>query len=321
MRSADRGRGFTLVELLVVIAIIGILIALLLPAVQAAREASRRTQCTNSMRQVALALHNHHDTQKRFPFGQYNNIATNAPAGPAWNRACWFQPLLPFIEQDALYEAFTIYMQNPAIPYVIFAVNNDGNNPSSPGRNTIIPFFLCPSDPEGPKNQTVAGNEQGFHGNFVLSAGSTFFNPASNPAGDNLNGMFYPFSKTRFPNVIDGTSNTLMIGEILVVKDDPGAHDLRGRYWNTWQGNVLFNTVNPPNTPVGDRSNYCISALRRPCQALTATSTAQSTRSNHPGGCNFALADGSTRFIRSSISLTTYQSLSTRAGGEANSGL
>jgi prepilin-type processing-associated H-X9-DG protein len=225
--------------------------------------------------------------------------------------------LLPYIEQDALYEAFSTYMQTaPIPPYVIFSVNNNGNLPSSPGRNTVVPFVLCPSDPEGPKNQTVAGNEQGFHGNFVLCAGSTFYNPASNPTGNTLNGMFYPYSKTNFSDVLDGTSNTLMVGEILVVKDAPTLHDLRGRYWNTWQGNVLFNTVNPPNTLVGDRSNYCISAPRRPCQALSATSTAQSTRSNHPGGCNFSLADGSTRFISNSISLTTYQSLSTRAGGE-----
>ena len=310
-----RVSAFTLVELLVVIAIIGILVGLLLPAVQSAREAARRMQCMNSARQIGLALHNHHDTYRKFPYGQYNNVAANAPAGPAWNRACWFHALLPFVEQGNLYNAFKAYMDVPTRPHIIFAVNNDGNLPSSPGRNTVIPFFVCPSDGDGPKNKTVAGNEQGFHGNYVLCAGDGFFNPSTNLTGNNNNGMFYPFSKTNFASVTDGTSNTLMIGEILVVTDN-NTHDLRGRYWNTWQGNVLFSALYPPNTPVGDRSNYCINAIRRPCQALTATNTVQSVRSNHTGGAIFVMADDSTRFLSNSINLTTYQNLATRSNGE-----
>ncbi len=317
MQFRHRHRSaFTLVELLVVIAIIGILVGLLLPAVQAAREAARRMQCMNSIRQVGLALHNHHDTFRRFPYGQYNKIATDAPAGPAWNRACWFHDLLPFVEQSNLYNAFKSYMEStPLKPHIVFSVNNNGSLPSSPGRNTVIPFFVCPSDDQGIKNQTVAGNEQGFHGNYVLCAGNTFFNPSTNTAGDNLNGMFYPFSKNTFGSVTDGSSNTLMVGEILVVRDTT-THDLRGRYWNTWQGNVLFTTLNPPNSPVGDRSNYCNAATNRPCQALTATNTAQSARSNHTGGAVFVMADDSTRFVSNSVNLVTYQSLSTRALGE-----
>jgi len=134
--------------------------------------------------------------------------------------------------------------------------------------------------------------------------------------GGSLNGMFYPFSKTRLANVTDGTSNTLMGSEILTVKDT-NLHDLRGRYWNTWQGNLFFSTLYPPNTTVGDRSNYCINAPRRPCQGLTTTNVVQSVRSNHPSGANFMLADVSVRFISNNVNTLTYQALGTRQEGES----
>jgi prepilin-type N-terminal cleavage/methylation domain-containing protein/prepilin-type processing-associated H-X9-DG protein len=311
-----RSAGFTLVELLVVIAIIGVLVALLLPAVQAAREAARRMQCNNHLKQVGLGLHNRHDVHLKFPQGQYNPIGADPTPATPWNRACWWHDLLPFVEQQNLYNALEAYTkQTPAPPYITWAVNSDGNNPSTPGRNTVVKMFLCPSDKNGLKNRTVTANEQGFHGNYVLCGGSNFFNPTADPTGIDMNGMFYVFSKTRFADVTDGTSNTLMGGEIMVIKDT-NVHDLRGRYYNTWQGNNLFSTLYPPNTPVGDRSNYCINTREAPCQGLTATSVVQSVRSFHPGGGNFLLGDGSVRFITNNINLTTYQALGTREGGE-----
>ena len=205
MLMRSRRGAFTLVELLVVIAIIGVLVALLLPAVQAAREASRRSSCSSDMRQIGLALLNYHDQRGVFPNGQCNRIGGDV-ARPSWNRACWWQALLPYVEQQNLYEVVDAYMSNPAIPYVTFAVSNSGTVRSDPGRNSIVKMFVCPSDGAGPKNQTVNGNEQGFHGNYVLCAGSTVFNPSSDTQGINLNGMFYPFSRTKLSSALDGTS-------------------------------------------------------------------------------------------------------------------
>ncbi len=316
MNSPRRAAGFTLVELLVVIAIIGVLVALLLPAVQAAREAARRMQCNNHLKQIGLGLHNRHDVHLRFPQGQYNPIGADPTPGSPWNRACWWHDLLPFVEQQPLYNALEAYTKaTPAPPYITWSVNSDGNNPSTPGRNTPVKMFVCPSDKNGVKNRTVAGNEQGFHGNYVLCAGSTIYNPSTDPTGRDLNGLFYVYSKTRFADITDGTSNTLMGGEIMVVKDT-NVHDLRGRYYNTWQGNNLFSTLYPPNTTVGDRSNYCINTREAPCQGLTGTAVVQSSRSFHPNGGNFLLADGAVRFITNNVNLNTYQALGTREGGE-----
>jgi prepilin-type N-terminal cleavage/methylation domain-containing protein/prepilin-type processing-associated H-X9-DG protein len=314
-----RRPAFTLVELLVVIAILAVLIGLLLPAVQKVREAAARLKCQNNLKQVGLALHAYHDALNFFPAGQDNVIGNQWTANlPRWDRACWFQRILPFVEQGNLYRLLQSYMTgNPPAPYITFAVNGNAQQPSDPGRNTVVPLFVCPADPNSPKNRTVPGNEQGFHSNYVTCAGSTVYNPPDDPDGTQLNGMFYVYSATRITDVTDGTSNTLMGSEVLVVPDST-LHDLRGRVYNSWQGNTLFSTLYPPNTPVGDRSSYCVNfPPSAPCQGLTTANVVQSARSQHPGGVNGLLADGSVRFVSNSVALTTWQWLGTRAGGEA----
>ncbi len=305
MYAAKRRSGFTLIELLVVIAIIAILIGLLVPAVQKVREAAARTQCVNNQKQIGLALHGFHDVIKFLPPGQFNRFATDPDLGKA-NRACWFQAILPYVEQMALYNQI----------YPTLASSNTAAF-SIAGHETVIATFMCPSDPGAGKNITAGAStpaaSQGFHSNYVLCAGSTLFGNAGQ--GNTLNGCFYPWSKTRMTDITDGTSNTAFGSEIILVPDT-GSHDLRGRVYNTWQGNVLFSTLYPPNTTVGDQSDYCIAAPMAPCAGLGGSNLVQSARSMHPGGVNVLMGDGTVRFVTNSVSVSTWNAVGTRSTGE-----
>jgi len=188
---------------------------------------------------------------------------------------------------------------------------------------------MCPSDPAGPKvvtsgwSESPGGepeNSQGFSGNYVCCAGSTIFNPTDDPDGKDLGGIFYAESHTRIADVLDGTTNTLLAGELIIVPDPVPSMwhiDHRGRYWNVHQGNTLFSTLYPPNTPVGDRSTWCIDTPpKAPCQSNGIDNVVQSLRSYHPGGVNAIMADGSVHFISDHVNLLMYQAMGTRAEGE-----
>ena len=310
MRPSSLRQGFTLVELLVVIAIIGVLVALLLPAVQSAREAARRMQCANNLKQIALAMHNYHDTFSRLPPGQWNNFYTNdAP----WIRGCWVQPILPFIEQKNLYEVYDAARKTNG-DWALLCPNKD----------TKIKVLNCPADPSSPKILTRDTNivggvatVQGLHTNYVVCSGST----AYGTGGLLLSGMFFTKSFLRLAEVTDGTSNTLMLSEICVVPDTTTANDLRGRYCNSWEGNSWFTTLNPPNTSVRDTQVYQGISLKQAPQTTIPNNGTQAVyaRSYHPTGVDVALGDGSVRFMNNNVNAAVYMALGTRNGGEAAS--
>jgi prepilin-type N-terminal cleavage/methylation domain-containing protein/prepilin-type processing-associated H-X9-DG protein len=306
-----RQRAFTLIELLVVIAIIGVLVGLLLPAVQKVRETALRVKCQNSLKQIGLGLLNYH-----FSFGQFmaGSGPLDSPYGPdsgdVIDRRSWYEPLFPYIDQEPLYRSMDSWLQNPTGP-VLFKYNNGWN-----GRFDVIPILCCPADPNSPKLNSIPSDPQGVHSNYVACAGSTYFNPPTGPPSTDLNGIFYSMSKTKLSDITDGASSTLLLSEINV-SPDVTSHDTRGRIYNpARQGGILFSTLNTPNnSATPDRLNWCQSIPQAPCQHAT-TNLVTSARSYHPGGVNVALADGSVRFVSNNVNALTWTALGSRNGHE-----
>ena len=305
-----RRRGFTLIELLVVIAIIAVLIALLLPAVQQAREAARRSQCQNNLKQFGLAMHNYHGTHKVFPYGyRYGSSSDNI----ARLRESWFQPLLPFMEQGNLYDQYVA-------AHTAEQVSAGGDSTmvhhtitiAPDVANTVISMAVCPSDPNSP------GENRGFQGNYVACTGNEHLGAYSQRT-EPVNGMFYIFSDTDIAALADGTSNTLMLSEALVRPDGSNGWGEPGAYWNggAW-GGYGFTTFEGPNPPVPDQIYACKDQNypQAPCSTINRDPAFNFARSAHTGGVMVLLADGSVTLVSDSINLLTWQGLSTRNGGE-----
>jgi prepilin-type N-terminal cleavage/methylation domain-containing protein len=309
-REPRLAKGFTLVELLVVIAIIGILIALLLPAVQAAREAARRSQCTNNLKQIGLAMHNYHDRSKAFPYGYIEEGDCPAPGcNQLHRRTCWMQEIWPFIEQQPLYDQ---YMNDTQL----WVMDVDPKV-----RDQVIPAFICPSDGSEPAFGASGGyrsGADGFQGNYVVCWGEDVL-----PYGlVELHGIFYRRSDTNFADIVDGSSNTLMGSESIArgSKNTGGGWGGAGGYWGgAPHGGFGFTTMEPPNSPLPDRVYACKTTTwpQAPCLSTAgAADHVNFARSYHPGGAVFVLADGSVRFISETVNLATYRALGTRRGGE-----
>ena len=281
--------GFTLVELLVVITIISVLMGLLLPAVQAAREAARRTQCRNKLKQIGLALHSYHGQHNAFPSGG------RLLDGDFAKSVSWQVLVLPYLELNNLY--------NTIQP------TSEGDFGGVDPKVTIVDALICPSAPEVESGDAIKPS----HYAGVAGAGRNEerIDLSDISCGDiNTDGIFFPDSRTRIAMITDGTSNTMAVGERVF--------RVAGTAWSSG----AFRFGKPPKL-------ICIDAMkniRHPLNAgeklaaegIKISSNDQPHGSNHPGGAQFNFADGSVQFLTEEIDFTIYQNLSTKDGGEVD---
>jgi prepilin-type processing-associated H-X9-DG protein len=311
--------------LLVVIAIIGILVALLLPAVQAAREAARRAQCTNNLKQIGIALLNYETARKTFPAGRYGCDR----ADPSSKCGCSGDPvkeagssamveLLPFMEESALYDLVHydrggLWSYEPA--YEIFFTDPDRKKAAT----TRLATMVCPSSTAAPTCDTCPGpgdqDKQGSTGSYATVQGTLNINsppiPPNTSSGNNrcLNtGLFVYKLKRTLKKITDGTSKTMAVGEVKGQDTDAGV--------NIWtqafrDGSMMRHTINPLNTPVG----FPPASPKSDCRYGPCWNGAFG--SYHAGGALFCFADGHVTFVSDDVDTIAYQAAATYAGNES----
>ena len=335
-------RGFTLIELLVVIAIIAVLIALLLPAVQQAREAARRSQCRNNLKQFGLAIHNYHENNKVFPFGKGASYA-GAPVYARWSQHAM---LLPYLDMAPLYKSirFTQPPDTPGMGGVIAfmpAYTSPGGINTLPSQATI-PMFLCPSDggTSGPGQNNYCGNQ----GGWLCDRSDTPGDPNAVPPDIALNevqtGIFYYLSKVRAADVRDGLSQTAFFSErrrgngVPDPKSDlyvmPPQTSLAATYSTCMATNTA--TATPLTSKWGfswvmgenccTQYNHVAVPNTVSCAGTGFTGTMTnmamqvSPSSNHPGGVHVLMGDGAVGFGNQNIDLNVWRAIGTRYGKE-----
>lgn len=309
-KRQQRNRGFTLVELLVVIAIIGILVALLLPAVQKAREAARRTECINNLKQWGLSMHLHHDSKRRLPLG-----SRTSP------RQTWVMHVWSFIEEEGLVKVNDTSKNFYQPPGTI-----GGTMKGLTGQ--FVSMYYCPSDGVG-QDQTQ-GNYQRRRGNYVVNWGNSPYGagggrrpiliPGDAPFSHKKGDRTKPVS-TSFKAMNDGTSKTVLMSEVLKAwsLDD---NDWRGDIHND-DGVFRFHTSLSPNTSAPDViQNGWFQRTGDPLMPAVSgsrTSQVSGARSRHTGGVASVFCDGSVHYINNDISLAVWQAMGTMDGGEVQS--
>jgi prepilin-type N-terminal cleavage/methylation domain-containing protein len=310
--------AFTLVELLVVIAIIGVLVALLLPAVQSAREAARRMQCTNNMKQWVLAMHNYSDTNgSALPYGPR--------AIPAANRHSWVPALWPYVEQQALYNQYSFSVGFHLAPNTIGGGNAATINLNGP-TGQRMKIYYCPSDRFGAMQTSNTDLYWRAKSNYQINWGHVqvpdpVYN-ASNPSPSLAPFGYANYAshnlprQTRLAEIVDGTSNTMLMSETLTTRD--GDQDHRGDIINDGEVCAYFMTILSPNSNSPDvmLPNFCVSRpdIKMPC--VTGPNRHKAARSRHPGGVVVGMGDGSVRNVSNNISLNTWRALGSMNGGE-----
>ena len=337
--------AFTLVELLTVIAIIGILVALLLPAIQSARESARRTQCQNNLRQLGIALHNHETAQKRFPSGAMSKPYPKDPSHPhSFYRWSALAQLLPYMENESIHDlldlSLPLYMPGPGYPI---------SPPNKLAISQILPEFLCPSDLGQPVKDLMGPT------NYAVCSGSG----AGGGTPFDTDGIFFVNSTTTIAQIGDGTSHTVAMAESLLGQDTPrgpggafssfhpernykfvlsfvgpfdltdfkcngsmnfnsatsNGNDPRGFGWCSGEyRSAMYNHYYLPNAEQYD----CIASVTTdptppPAKPILYSAYGwRAGRSMHPGGVNVLFADGSTQFVEEQIDVALWQGWSTR---------
>jgi len=322
-------RGFTLVELLVVIAIIGILVGLLLPAVQAAREAARRMQCSNNLKQIGLALLNYESAVGKLPPGDCIEWPVTRGEIP---QASTHAFILPFLEAGNSYQTFN------------FSYQVNGNNNNSAARTQEISVYNCPSDP-APTRHLVAGIIDATATTYMQCLGATAHHNPLSPSPQH--GIFYRNSFTKLAAITDGTSNTAFFSEIrkgpngngslgVVAAGTPDDYRVATRVVSTgWMGDDVF--VPPADCEVRSTSAWLYRGLqyyrgllvatyynhtmtpnakRRDCVISSLYYGHVAARSYHPAGVEIGLADGSVRFATDSVDDQIWRAVGTMGGGE-----
>ncbi|HZN32964.1 MAG TPA: DUF1559 domain-containing protein [Pirellulaceae bacterium] len=305
-------RAFTLVELLVVIAIIGVLVALLLPAVQAAREAARRMSCQNNLKQIGIAIHNYIDVVNAFPPGAVKSNTTS-----------WHVHVLPFLEQKNLYDQFDFtqgdYIASGGVGRANLGLNrvNTYLCPSSAAVKMMLPDPPNNVNPPDliPANTGVPPYTTHYYGNMgpkppsLPGTGYTFRNVGQ--GGFSQHGLFEVNSRIRLAEVTDGTSNTILVGE-----NSRHVQSLGSRFRNWMRGADYNSNQNSAGTDHICGCRNIQLGINTPTPALSTTFNDIAMASHHPNGANFVLCDGAVKFLTQNIELGNYKALASRDGNE-----